>query len=227
MSKVLFMFDSITLNLPSEPAAVAGYVDGHWPDYAEMVSRYPNALHVSVTVSASRDARILDVESGDATADQAPAWMERQLARGEKLPGVYASVSNMQAVINHLTSAGIARHRYVVWTADATNSPHINGPGSYPGFDSQADATQYTFHADGRNLDESECDESFFAALVKEPTGQANFAGFVDFSTRRWTLHPQPGHIALGSEDRWWSAKVKIHETTGEWKIEALEFETS
>ncbi len=81
------------------PQAVAGYVNGSWPSYNGLVKRYPGAKHLSIAVNTSADARCLDVETGDATPDQAPAWVRRQHARGVARPILYANTSTMPAVI--------------------------------------------------------------------------------------------------------------------------------
>lgn len=153
------MFDSVdgAAVIPTDAAAVAGYVGGQWPNYQALVHAFPHAKHLSVAVNASEDADCLDVESGDATAAQAPAWIARQVKRGVKLPVVYTSVSNVAALL----SAGVKRDGIRLWTAHYTNTAHICSPACGNGMTTTADATQWTDNALGRNLDESLCNGSF------------------------------------------------------------------
>ena len=154
----LEMFDSVDPSqIPASAVAVAGYVGGNWPDYAREVQLFPHAHHLSIAVNASEDADCLDVERGDATPEQAPAWVKRQAARGVKRPVVYSSLDNKPAVLQALTSAGATRDQYRVWTAHYTDVSHVE-PGS--------DATQWTDHALGRDLDESTVLTTFFEATV-------------------------------------------------------------
>src|SRR5271166_298037 len=94
------MFDSTNIgNIPANPTAVAAYNDGIFNDFDKAVARFPHAKHLSITVFASADAGCLDIENGDATPDQASAWVRKQHARGVKRPVVYANTSTMPAVI--------------------------------------------------------------------------------------------------------------------------------
>lgn len=150
------MYDTTDVNtgLPvAHPQAVAGYVNGNWPSYNGLVKRYPGAKHLSIAVNTSADARCLDVETGDATPDQAPGWVRRQHARGVKRPIVYANTSTMPAVIAALEHDSIKRDEYLVWTAHYTGTPHIE-PGS--------DATQWeSVEHPGHNYDTSLCQPWF------------------------------------------------------------------
>lgn len=151
------MFDSIDLSqFPANPRAVAGYVGGFWPTYHDLQSRYPNALLLSIAVNASEDADCLDIEPGDATPSEAAAWVRRQHARGVHRPAVYSSISSMGLVLSQLAGAGIERHEVNVWTAHYTFDAHRCTAGEY-GLGTTADATQFTDHSGGSNLDESLC----------------------------------------------------------------------
>jgi hypothetical protein len=70
----------------------AGYVGGNWPTYEAVKARFPDALVLSIAVNSSEDAMVLDVEKGDATPADVPAWVERQIARGS-VPIIYCSSS--------------------------------------------------------------------------------------------------------------------------------------
>jgi hypothetical protein len=158
---VTVMYDSITLNdIPVDAPAVAGYVNGKWPTYDQVVLRWPKAKHLSIAVNTSRDADCLDVEPGDATNADAPGWVHRQLARGAHRPVVYTSASNANALMDTLARAGISRSKYRLWTAHYTHTPHRCGAAC--GVRGVADATQWTNVSHGRNLDESLLAPTFF-----------------------------------------------------------------
>lgn len=165
--RTVTMYDSVTVSeIPATAQAVAGYVDGQWRTFPELVKKYPHAHKVSIAVSAQNNARCLDVEAQDATNEQAAAWVKRQWARGVKRPIVYTSVSNWRALDQALRAAGIRRKpwgkSYHRWSAHYTGTPHRCGrshgmPGLF-----RAGATQWTNKALGRNLDASQCARSLF-----------------------------------------------------------------
>lgn len=132
------MFDSTNVsNIPHGAVAVAGYVNGSFANFNEMVKAFPHAKHLSIAVSSGQDAHCLDIETGDATPADAPGWVRRQHTRGIKRPVVYANTSTMPAVIAALTNDDIKRSEYLVWTAHYTNTPHI---------EPESDATQFEDH---------------------------------------------------------------------------------
>lgn len=161
------MYDSVDVNqIPADAQAVAGYVDGKYQTYTELVKRFPEARKVSIAVSSASDARCLDVEAGDATNAEVAAWIKRQWARGVKRPIVYTSVGNWKALAADLGAAGIKRRpigkSYHRWAAHYTETAHRCGRShGMPGF-VRAGATQWTDKALGRNLDQSECVRTFF-----------------------------------------------------------------
>jgi hypothetical protein len=149
------MYDSIDLAaIPETALAVAGYVDGHWPTFGELVAKFPHAKHLSIAVFARDDAHALDVETGDATPDEAPGWLTRQHGRGVARPWIYANASTWAVMGPILKSATFRRSQYRVWVADWTGQPHLPDG---------ADACQYTDRAMGRNLDASLCLPGTFA----------------------------------------------------------------
>jgi hypothetical protein len=155
VTEVIVQYDSIEPDtIPADPPAVAGYVAGRWPDYSELVARFPRARHKSIAVAASEDADILDIENGDASPSDGPGWFTRQRARGLQLPGFYADASTMPEVVAALAGAGIERTEYVLWVAWYNGSDSI-----VPGYE----AHQWTDSALGRNLDQSSCLPSFWA----------------------------------------------------------------
>ncbi len=150
------MYDTTDVNtgLPvAHPQAVAGYVNGNYPSYNGLVKRYPGAKHLSIAVNTSTDARCLDVETGDATPADAPAWVRRQHARGIARPIVYANASTMEAVLAALNADFIKRGEYLLWEAHYDNIANVP-PGR--------DAKQYrNVETPGHNYDISECQPWF------------------------------------------------------------------
>jgi hypothetical protein len=133
------MLDSTNADsLPEEgEAAVAGYVNGIFNDFDNIVKRFPHLKHLSISVFSGEDADALDVENGDATPGEAPGWVRKQHARGKARPVVYANASTMPQVVQALTDDGIKRDEYLLWVAD------YDGKADIPeGFD----AKQYEDH---------------------------------------------------------------------------------
>jgi hypothetical protein len=157
------MFDSVTISeIPAKAKAVAGYTAGNWPTYWQLVKDFPHAFVLDIAIAASFDATCLDIEGGDARAEEAPAWVKRQHARGVKRPVLYISVSEAERLLQLLKDAGIGRHEVRLWTAHWTFTPHLCGPHSCGELHSTtAEATQHTDQALGRNLDESLLAASF------------------------------------------------------------------
>jgi hypothetical protein len=164
------MYDSINVDqIPVDAQAVAGYIGGKWPTYADgsLAKRCPKARKLSIAVASRYDAECLDVEPGDATNDVAGRWVKRMQARGIKHPVVYTSVSNVPALLGALAKDGIKRLDIRLWTAHYTGRPHLCGPQCGFGMSTTADATQYTNHALGRTLDASLCRDGFLPPVSR------------------------------------------------------------
>ena len=173
----LTMFDSINVgNIPAGAAAVAGYVNGRWPTYNELVAKFPKAHVLGIAVTSWADAECLDVEPGDATPAVAGAWVKRQEARGVKRPVVYTSVSQAKALIDALAVLGIRRGDVRLWTAHYTGTPHLCSSACGFGFTGTADATQWTDKAYGRSLDASLVADGFFGVPAPKPAGSSEAA---------------------------------------------------
>lgn len=150
------MYDDVNAGLlPAGTAIAGGYIDGNWPNAADIQKKFPSAKVIRIAVQASdHDGACLDVENGDATNEQAPGWFKaREGHTVTPRPWLYTSASNIAALVATMHAAGIARNRYFVWSAHYTGQPHICGPKTcgYP----QADGTQWTDKARGENLDQS------------------------------------------------------------------------
>lgn len=174
------MFDTALNNqFPAGAAAYAGYVDGgigNQPNYAYIVSAFPQAQHLSIALFASNNADVLDVEAGASAPSDIPGWYARQVARGSARPVIYASASTMNAsVLPVLSGAGIARARTRLWTAHYGAGEHICGPGSCGALSIDADGTQWTSNARGLVLDQSLLLGTFFTTIptTKQPNSEA------------------------------------------------------
>ena len=165
------MFDSVTLSeVPPNPPAVACYVNGMFANHAEALHRFPNAHILTIAVNAGADADVLDIETYDATPADAPGWYRRQKARGLARPCLYASASVMESgVLPVLRTAGIPRTAVRLWSAHYTWSAHICSSTTCGAMSTDADGTQFTDRALGRNLDESLLLADFFAATPPLP----------------------------------------------------------
>jgi len=159
----IVMFDSVDVpEIPANAEAVAGYTSGLFPTFPVLQQQFQNAKRLSIAVTSSNDAECLDVEPGDAEPRDAPAWVRRQKERGVRKPVVYASLSTMPTILSVLAQNGISRGEVRLWSAHYTHHAHICSPACGFGFQTRADATQWTDEAMGRNLDQSLCDGSFF-----------------------------------------------------------------
>jgi len=158
------MFDDVNLDLiPAKAEAVAGYVNGRWPTFPEVVRRWADSKHLSIAVTASADAECLDIERGDAEVFQAPEWFVRQRKRGVARPAFYISVSEAAGLEAELARNGVKRSAYRLITAHYTGVAHRCTSECGFGFKDKADATQWTDKALGRSLDETLCAPDFFA----------------------------------------------------------------
>jgi len=162
------MYDSVTVSvIPHGAPAVAGYTSGLFPTYRPLLSAFPAAYHVAITPQAipvypSLVPRMvcLDVEPKDATPAEAPAWVRGEIRLGLK-PCIYSSLKNGMAetarLVANMLGAGW-RSKVFLWDADWTGTPHLDA-----GFD----ATQWTNHFAGLNLDASTVTRGFLG--IKPP----------------------------------------------------------
>jgi hypothetical protein len=151
---------------PPGAEAYAAYVDGaigNQPNFAFIVSAFPDAQHLSIALFGSNDADALDVEPGAASPSDVPGWYSRQKQRGIQRPCVYASVSTMAgSILPTLNSANIARDEVRLWSAHYGLGEHICGPASCGAISIDMDGTQWTSNALGRDLDQSLLQDNFF-----------------------------------------------------------------
>ena len=121
----LLMYDAVDVAaIPAHAQMVAGYVDGGYRTWHELVHRFPRARKVSITVTGDAVADVIDVERGDAGPQKAVAWVRAMRAQHRR-PIVYTSSGNLDALFAAFTTEGEA-HPFV-WVADWTGVPPLAG----------------------------------------------------------------------------------------------------
>lgn len=180
---MITMFDSIDVG--TLPAGVnfayAGYVDGRFQTYPKLKLKFPHSNLLSIAVFARDDADCLDVEVGDATPAQAPAWVKRQKS---PRPCLYASVSVMNSLVSILDHAGISRNTVRLWSAHYGNGQHICGPATCKLMSVSADGTQWTDQARGISLDQSLLRDDFFGMAGTDTGGAVKVVTYQDVTAR-------------------------------------------
>ena len=157
------MFDDTSVELiPGSARVVAGYVDGLYRTVSTLRVRFKGRLIVTIAVLSGDHAQFLDIESGNATIEDAPGWWERNKDHGAR--GFYIAESEAAALVAHLKAHGIHRHQYVLWLAHYWGPRHICGPKTC-GCPVGADGTQWTDRSNDRSLDESWLHRSFWRRL--------------------------------------------------------------
>lgn len=193
---MITMYDSTTVgDLPPGAAAYAGYVDGHWPTYAQLAAAHPGARLVSITVTGRHDADCVDVETGDATPAHGARWVADQLRHeppGAR-PIVYCSQSLLPAVMAALGAAGVTRRQVRLWTAHYDHGEHLCSPAACRAA-TAADGTQWADHGPaGEHYDVSTLVEDFFnqeEPMTQPPTSMIAVA---TGDTREYLVTPSPG----------------------------------
>lgn len=111
------MYDSINPNdLPSGADLYAGYDDGNWPDASTIQAKFAGKTVIRITTNSSdNEGDCLDVENGDASPIEAPAWVSQRRSSGLSNPLVYCAASNWQNVINAFNAQQIDEPSY--WIA--------------------------------------------------------------------------------------------------------------
>lgn len=110
------MADSVTpANLPPGFDVYAGYDDGSYNNIAQIKAMYPDKPVLAFTVFATDlIGDYLDVETGDATADEAPGWVASMRAQGHPDPGVYCSLALWPAVQQAFVAQNVPEPPYII-----------------------------------------------------------------------------------------------------------------
>lgn len=117
MDTAMLMYDSVTAaDIPTDVPAVAGYIDGAYQWSDSDWRRFATSLKLTITVLGDVMGDVLDVETGDATPDQAVDWVRRTRAAGHSYPGVYCNSNLWPTVKATFTAHQVAQPWY--WIAD-------------------------------------------------------------------------------------------------------------
>ena len=101
-----------------DAALVAYYIDGGYAWSAPDTALFPHAVRVQIAVFASTSAGdVIDCETGDATPEQAAAWVRARKAAGYWRPTIYCSLDTVPAVRQATGDLVLARD-YDIWVAD-------------------------------------------------------------------------------------------------------------
>jgi peptidoglycan hydrolase-like protein with peptidoglycan-binding domain len=136
--------DSVGVNsLEAGLPVYAGYAYGPFDNWNALVARFGKTaklISISPVVESSERVACLDVEPGNATPADAPAFYRLGKAGIVNKPTIYCSAGDTSAVVDALGNAGINRASYYIWSAHWIGK-HICAPSTcgYP----QADGTQY------------------------------------------------------------------------------------
>lgn len=115
------MYDSVTprniLKANPNPQMVGGYLNGRYAWSQADWALFPNAVHVRISVRDSLlDGHVLDVETGDATPQEAPGWLTARRKAGAD-PAIYCNRSTWPQVQAACQAAGVPEPHYFIATA--------------------------------------------------------------------------------------------------------------
>jgi hypothetical protein len=158
--------------LPIDGDVYAGYVDGDWPDFAEICKMFPqlSALdHVlGYTTGLDSNAEFIDIENGDATPEQAVDIWYPGASQKFWRPGNYIQLSNFETLVELYADRGVEQYKCRFITAHWNGVPHVCGPNTgcsrY-----QADGTQWAMTP---SYDSDQYLDNFFISTSEHnPTG--------------------------------------------------------
>lgn len=167
------MYDGIkAADLPDDAELVAGYVDGMWADFYQLVARFPTLRHVSIAVTTAGVADVLDVETGNATPPQSVDWVLDMRAQG-KDPTVYMSAAVWANVGSAFKARGVPEPHY--WVASYDGKAVIPAGAiakqyaNHPGYDVSIVA-DYWPGVDPAPIP-TEVQSVYLASVTPDPTG--------------------------------------------------------
>lgn len=117
----LLCYDAINTlqhNIPVTAPAIAYYGNGNYAWTQEQVNLYPTRFKNKIDVlgeSINNEFDVLDVETGDATPDMTPDWIDRN-PRG----GIYCNSNNWRDVLDAMHPRYPSFFKY--WIADGNSS---------------------------------------------------------------------------------------------------------
>jgi hypothetical protein len=118
------MYDSIYANnLPEGGQLYAGYVDGNWPDYANVKAKFPHSVVVAIATNPNTDKGVVgDGPPDNGTWDQWIRWVGLRRAAGVE-PTLNTNASNWDAGKAAFAAAKVAEPLW--WIAHYDNDPAI------------------------------------------------------------------------------------------------------
>jgi hypothetical protein len=191
--------------IPPSTPVVAGYVDGSFAWTPADWDLFATAIRLGIATSPSSAADILDVESGDATPEDVPGWIDRFHRPGRRRPTVYCSRSAIAAV-----RAAAAGRAFDWWAAT------LDGTTSVPG----AVAVQF---ADYGTYDESTILDPTWVGLGVLSGDDMTYllagpaATPADLLARRIKIH-EWGHLSGFRPPPDWPAEVAMDRLLAEWQ---------
>jgi hypothetical protein len=121
MSLYIIGYDStVATDIPTNAEVVMGYADGLYQWHGQSWDRFPNAKKIRIaTSSLTYDARVLDVEKFDATAQEALSWIaiRRWQILGKSSPhslAIYTSFDNMHTIIREFQDADLDIPNFII-----------------------------------------------------------------------------------------------------------------
>lgn len=121
------LYDSTaSADIPSSAEAVAGYANGQFAWSRADWDRWSHVPTLSIDVLNEGVGNVLDVEQGDATPADAPAWLAGARKRGIALPTIYCNLATFSSVISEFLRQGVPQGAY--WIADWTGGAHQVSP---------------------------------------------------------------------------------------------------
>ncbi len=203
----LLMYDSVTVaDLPDGGYAYAGYLDGDFTTWQELVARFlsSGAHLLSVTVNAENWAMChsIDDEPGDEDNAQAAQYALVRLKLNIP-PVIYTSASNLLALYSALADVGVKRSQVLIWSAHYTNKQHFCALHSCGyGSGTPADATQF---ATTDAYDTSVVSPEFFASWATPAKTVPEVAW------KAWTTAGELSLLALAKQQKTTVTQVIEH----------------
>lgn len=169
------MYDAVDANdVPNDGRfdLLAGYVDGLYRSYVPLQHRFPGFTVVSIDVlNHPGTGQVLDIEKGDATPAEAPAWFDASVRAGIVRPTLYYSTSDHLEIVRLMGS-----RKFDNWVA----SYGVSQPRDNNGNVIHPTAWQKIDHGpNGENIDISEVYDPFwpFAPRTEEEEDDMQLEG--------------------------------------------------
>lgn len=185
------------------------YTDGRFANGTATKQRFPGKKYVGITPFNADFADCQDIETGDATPADFPAFVRNSKHPNIDKPMAYASLNVMPEVIKAAQDAGIPRSAYYLFVAEWTGVGHI--PAGY-------DATQY---ASNSGFDSDLFYDYVFGTPVPSPPPVKQTVAQIEYykngfgwvyETPVKTQPTDPGKILLP-----YSNKIRVRATNGRW----------